>query len=52
MTELVDDAIGEGAALVGRRRAKQCPALLYGVTVVADVPDDARLLRRSRRMSQ
>jgi succinate-semialdehyde dehydrogenase/glutarate-semialdehyde dehydrogenase len=45
VAELVDDAVGKGAkALVGGQ-ARDGAGYFYEPTVVADVPDDARLLR-------
>jgi succinate-semialdehyde dehydrogenase / glutarate-semialdehyde dehydrogenase len=45
VTELVDDAVGKGAkALVGASR-RDGAGYFYEPTVLADVPDEARLLR-------
>ena len=44
VAELVDDAVGRAPAAVGGQ-ARNGAGYFYEPTVVADVPDDARLLR-------
>ena len=43
--ELVQDAISKGGEASGRRRARRLGGYFYAPTVLADVPDDARLLK-------
>jgi succinate-semialdehyde dehydrogenase/glutarate-semialdehyde dehydrogenase len=43
--ELVDDAVGKGAKVVVGGEAPDGPGYYYPPTVLADIPDDARLLR-------
>ncbi len=43
--ELVDDAVARGARLVCGGRAVDGPGYFYEPTVLAEIPDDARLLR-------
>ena len=43
--ELVDDAVGKGAKCVVGGSARDGPGYFYEPTVLADVPDDAKLLK-------
>ena len=45
VAELVDDAVGKGATCVVGGRAVDGAGYFYEPTVLADVPDDARLLK-------